>query len=199
MLVTGLKTIPGLVVTIPLFLWLVSANTSRAEQLPVKKYTMADGLLRNEVNRIKQDSRGFLWFCTTDGLSRFDGYGFTNYTTNDGLPHRIVNDMVETRDGVIWIATNNGLVRFNPKGKRGTPISMGEEQSTFGNGTESMFVTYLPEASDSRYIKVLFEDSQGKLWCGAETGLYWFEEQDGTVAFQPVELPKDRVNPKADV
>jgi hypothetical protein len=32
------------------------------------------------------DSRGFLWFCTNEGLSRFDGYGFTNYSTDQGLP-----------------------------------------------------------------------------------------------------------------
>jgi ligand-binding sensor domain-containing protein len=84
--------------------------TSPAEQLPIKTYTTADGLLRDEVNRIKQDSRGFLWFCTNDGLSRFDGYGFTNYTTDDGLPHRVVNDLLETRSGVLWIATNNGFI-----------------------------------------------------------------------------------------
>jgi ligand-binding sensor domain-containing protein len=72
-----------------LFVLLIGALGSvQAEQLPVKTYTTADGLLRDEVNRIKQDSRGFLWFCTNDGLSRFDGYNFTNYTTDDRLPHR---------------------------------------------------------------------------------------------------------------
>ena len=53
----------------------------RAELLAVKTYTTADGMLRDEVYRVKQDSRGFLWFCTADGLSRFDGYGFANYPT----------------------------------------------------------------------------------------------------------------------
>jgi ligand-binding sensor domain-containing protein len=69
-------------------LFLLSCAVSslvRAELLPVKTYTTADGLLRDEVYRIKQDSRGFLWFCTGDGLSRFDGYGFTNYTNNKGI------------------------------------------------------------------------------------------------------------------
>ena len=70
-----------------------------AELLPVKTYTTADGLLRDEVLRIRQDSRGFLWFCTQGGLSRFDGYGFTNYTMDDGLPTPSVNDLVEATDG----------------------------------------------------------------------------------------------------
>lgn len=91
----------------------------RGELLPVKTYTTADGLLRDAASCIVQDSRGFLWFCTSDGLSRFDGYGFTNYTTDDGLPHSVVNAFLETRNGVYWIATNDGLARFNPKGERG--------------------------------------------------------------------------------
>jgi ligand-binding sensor domain-containing protein len=48
-------------------------------QFPIKTYTTADGLARDQVNCIRRDSRGFLWFCTEEGLSRFDGYKFTNY------------------------------------------------------------------------------------------------------------------------
>jgi len=51
-----------------------------AEQLPVKKYTTSDGLIRDYITRIVVDSHGFLWFCTPEGLSRFDGYTFTNYS-----------------------------------------------------------------------------------------------------------------------
>jgi len=68
---------------------------SRAELLPIRTYTTADGLPSLGVYRIVADSRGFLWMCTGDSLSRFDGYGITNYTTRDGLPDRRVVDVRE--------------------------------------------------------------------------------------------------------
>jgi ligand-binding sensor domain-containing protein/signal transduction histidine kinase len=157
---------------------------ARAEHLPVKTYTTADGLLRDQPNRIKRDSRGFLWFCTNDGLSRFDGYGFTNYTTDDGLPHRVVNDLLETRSGAIWVATGNGLARFNPSGHR-TPAD------SIRNMAPPMFVAYRPEETGARYMKVLFEDAQSRLWCGTVDGLYWLGERDGKVVFHRLGLPKE--------
>src|SRR5207342_2357023 len=57
-----------------------------ASELPSRLYTTQDGLVRNEVLRIRRDSRGYLWFGTWEGLSIFDGYQFTNYTVADGLP-----------------------------------------------------------------------------------------------------------------
>ncbi|HKQ72364.1 MAG TPA: two-component regulator propeller domain-containing protein [Blastocatellia bacterium] len=172
-----------------LALWLILElflpGGARAEQLPVKTYTTADGLLRDQANQIKRDSRGFLWFCTNDGLSRFDGYRFTNYTTDDGLPHREVNDLLETRSGAIWVATGNGLARFNPKGRSNTADSIGATAA-------SMFVAYWPEENVARRMAVLFEDAQGKLWCGTDDGLYWFEERDGRVVWRRLDLPKER-------
>ena len=90
--------------------------TARGERLPLKAYTTANGLAHNGVNKIVRDSRGFLWFCTNEGLARFDGYTFTNYGTNEGLPHPTVKDIVETREGDYWVATNGGLCKFNPRG-----------------------------------------------------------------------------------
>src|SRR5437762_9034420 len=95
---------------------LLLPNFAQAERLPLKPYTVADGLPNNTINKIVRDSRGFLWFCTQEGLSRFDGYSFTNYGSAQGLPHPNVNDILETRAGEYWVATNAGLVRFNPKG-----------------------------------------------------------------------------------
>jgi ligand-binding sensor domain-containing protein len=46
---------------------------AHAERLPLKAYTVADGLAHNEINKMVRDSRGFLWFCTAEGLSRFEG------------------------------------------------------------------------------------------------------------------------------
>ena len=92
-----------------LCLLFVCAN-ARAERLPLKSYTTADGLAHNVINKIVRDSRGFLWFCTADGLSRFDGYTFTNYGTEQGLPLSTVNDILETSKGDYWVATSGGLV-----------------------------------------------------------------------------------------
>jgi ligand-binding sensor domain-containing protein len=57
-----------------------------ARRLPIKTYTTADGLARDAVYCIVEDSHGFMWFCTAEGLSRFDGYQFTNYRTEQCLP-----------------------------------------------------------------------------------------------------------------
>src|SRR5258707_3762885 len=100
-----------------LIILLLSPAFVRAERLPLKAYTVADGLPNNIINKIVRDSRGFLWCCTSEGLSRFDGYSFTNYGVDQGLPHSTVNDFLETRNGSLWIATNGGLVLFNPRGE----------------------------------------------------------------------------------
>ena len=84
-----------------------------AQRLPLKSYTVADGLPNNVINKIVRDSRGFLWLCTGEGLSRFDGYSFMNYGVDQGLPDRTVNDFLEARNGDLWIATNAGLARFS--------------------------------------------------------------------------------------
>lgn len=61
-----------------------------AQQSPIKTYTTSDGLPRNGIKAIVRDSHGFLCFCTVEGLSRFDGYTFTNYGVEQGVPLRAV-------------------------------------------------------------------------------------------------------------
>ncbi len=99
---------------------LLLSSIPKAERLPIKTYTVADGLLRDNVFKIKQDSRGFMWFCTVEGISRFDGYAFENFTTGDGLPDRHAKDFLETHKGEIFVATDGGLARLNPTGVHGS-------------------------------------------------------------------------------
>src|SRR5260370_25755786 len=91
-----------------------------AQRLPLKSYTVAEGLPNDVINKIVRDSRSFLWFCTGEGLSRFDGYSFNNYGVDQGLPHAVVNDILETSKDEIWIATNTSLVFFNHRGQAHT-------------------------------------------------------------------------------
>src|ERR1044072_718554 len=97
-----------------LVLILILPGRVKSEHLPIKPYTPADGLAHNVVNRIVRDSRGFLWFCTREGLSRFDGYGLTNYGLEHGLPSAIITGLLETAEGLYWVATAGGMCRFNP-------------------------------------------------------------------------------------
>ncbi len=79
-----------------------------AQQHIFKNYTVNDGLVANYIHRIYQDSKGFLWIATWEGLSKYDGYQFTNYNTSNGLSHNTINDFYESKDGKLYIATNGG-------------------------------------------------------------------------------------------
>src|SRR5436853_410234 len=76
-----------------LVLLAVAVNVS-AERLPLRSYTMLDGLAQDKVKFIARDSRGFLWFCTTEGLSRFDGTRFVTFTEAHGLPFPSINEFL---------------------------------------------------------------------------------------------------------
>src|SRR5215831_9218360 len=82
------------------------ALTSRAERLPMRLYTTADGLWSGFIQQIVRDSHGFIWFCTRDGLSRFDGYRFTNYKIAGGPVAQNFTFIFESHDGVYWIFLN---------------------------------------------------------------------------------------------
>jgi ligand-binding sensor domain-containing protein/two-component sensor histidine kinase len=153
--------------------------------LPIKAYTTADGLAHNQINKIVRDSRGFLWFCTADGLSRFDGYTFNNYGTDHGLPHPQVNDFLETRSGEYWIATNGGLVRFNPKGVPANRVVYASEATTV-----PMFSVITPDGEDrmAKGITVLLEDRNATIWCGTFKGLYRLDRANGGFALRSVDI-----------
>src|SRR4029453_1067240 len=104
------------VIALLALLSLAHPSLVHAERLPTKIFTTSHGLANTVVHRIVRDSRGYLWFCTREGLSRFDGYGFTTYGIDDGLPSAVINDLIETKEGTYWIATSRGLVRFDPLG-----------------------------------------------------------------------------------
>ena len=100
----------SLVLITCLVLTQASANKLTGPQLSIHRYDVADGLAHRSVLCIHQDAKGYLWVGTQEGLSRFDGYGFTNYGLRDGLGHPYINAIAEDREGRLWLGTNGGGV-----------------------------------------------------------------------------------------
>lgn len=77
-----------------------------------------DGLAQNTVYCILQDNRGFMWFGTKDGLSRYDGYRFKNYRNDKRDPNSIGNNCIRSLfqdfEGKIWIGTDVGAYIYHP-------------------------------------------------------------------------------------
>src|SRR5581483_4290103 len=182
------------------FSLMVIPSLTGAQQLPIKTYTTADGLAQNAVNRIMRDSRGFLWFCTGDGLSRYDGYTFTNYGVEQGLPDSLIRNMLETREGEYWLGTESGLCRFNPKGRPSSVVRRqlpADQNNPRPTADEPMFVFYRPnDHSKAGSVNVFLEDRTGAVWCGAGRGLYRLEKTGGewTVRFVEIGLPREVEN-----
>jgi ligand-binding sensor domain-containing protein len=101
---------PRLLCTISLVLGF--GSTSLAQQFPLRKLTVEDGLGHSIVYRTTQTSDGYLWFSTDNGLTRYDGEAFRNFTTDDGLPSNFIFDVAEW-NGKMFISTlGGGIVTY---------------------------------------------------------------------------------------
>ena len=171
----------------------------------LEKRTPADPYLyhrrrsgRRQYLRHRAGFTWFLWFCTTEGLSRFDGYRFTTYGADEGLPHRIIESLIETRSGAHWIGTPLGLSRITTAGAgpRFKNYRLAPEAAANNIGTllelhsgtllaatgGGLFEWTDPSAFrrrdlhgiDPQQITDMTEDRAGNLWIATITGLHRF-------------------------
>jgi len=78
----------------------------------MRNYSVSDGLSSFEVYDVFQDSKGFLWFATDAGVSRYDGYRFHNYTSRDGLPDNTIFGFYEDSKGRVWFRSYSGQLSY---------------------------------------------------------------------------------------
>jgi ligand-binding sensor domain-containing protein len=163
-----------------LALLLISPGTLQPRQLPIKIYTLAEGLAHDRVGRIVRDSRGFLWLCTADGISRFDGYRFVTYDSQHGLPNPSANDLLETRDGAYWIATNgSGVARLEASTAVTDDASRSIAPLSSSERHQGLFKIYnVGGKPATNRVNHLFEDREGRLWAGTDDGLFVLEAQN---------------------
>ncbi|MEK9138160.1 MAG: two-component regulator propeller domain-containing protein, partial [Bacteroidota bacterium] len=139
-----------------LFLFLLlSVETVRCQILPFQSYTARDGLPSNTIRVIYQDTRGYLWIGTNNGLSRYDGAKFTNYSTVDGLSNNWITAIAESpkEPGTLWIGTIAGGVN-RLRDRRFTVFRPGPDNTS--NNIQSIDV-----------------DSSGTVWLKAWDRMYY--------------------------
>ena len=130
-------------------------------------YTVQDGLPSNRVRALLQDSQGFIWIGTDQGLVRYDGYDFVPFSLgNSESPIFNVGELFEDKSGNIWVGSVEGLVMFNT-------VTMREVQY-FSDSTNSETLTH-----DNVFAIAQLDSTS--LWVGTESGLNRIELNSGVV------------------
>jgi ligand-binding sensor domain-containing protein len=126
------------------------------ENFKTENIKRVKGLSANMVNSIIQDSQGYLWFGTWDGLNQYDGYNFNIFNKLDGMSNSTVNSLLEDDEGIIWAGTQDGLNRFNRSDRSFTVFKhIPGESNTLSNNN----------------INHVFQDREGMLWISTVQGL----------------------------
>lgn len=154
------------------FVLLVLAIAGRAQKnrLSFEHLTSNEGLSQSNVLCILQDSRGFMWFGTQDGLNRYDGYEVKVYrrdpSNKNSLTNDYIRDITEDKYGNIWISTwGNGINKFDRKTERFTG---------FENDPKD------PKSLPSNFINGMITDHEGMVWMSSEGGLIMLDPGSNT-------------------
>ncbi len=171
-------------------LLLLAASVAAAADAPplyLTNLTTADGLPQGTVRSVLQDSQGFMWFGTEDGLVRYDGQHLVRYGAKQGLPGNFIFQIVEGPGHNLWIAIKNGgVARWN------------RSQNTF---TVYRHEPLDPSSLASDEVRAIAIDAQGRVWIGmTDAGIDVLDPRSGRFehlrhdARDPTSLASDHVS-----
>ncbi len=127
------------------------------------------GLSENVVMALAQDSTGFIWIGTQDGLNRYDGNAVKVFRNDPDNPESISNSYISAifadPKGTLWVGTAGGLNRFDPKTEKFTRF-LNDERDQYSISSDN--------------ITIIYQDRSGSIWVGtADGGLNKFDNEKG--------------------
>lgn len=136
-----------------LWIGLETKGLARIRNRPLATLTTEDGLLNNSTRSVFKDSRNNLWIGTVGGLTKYRSDHQETFQTVEGVPLGIVRSLAEDNDGNLWIGASRQLLILQ-------------------NGR---LIKY-PGWHSNTDIKVIYRDTQGRMWIGTDgDGLFLFE------------------------
>jgi len=135
------------------------------QNLKFSRLSVADGISQSTVNAVLQDSYGFIWFGTQDGLNRYDGYNFKIYkhipNDSSSLSENWIWTIYEDSKGKLWIGTfGGGICSFDRKS---------ETFTTYRNDKDN------PNSLSHNTVWNFYESTDGNLWIGTNNGLNYYD------------------------
>ena len=133
-----------------------------------RHYQVENGLSNNTINYISQDSKGFMWFASKDGLNRFDGLHFKVFRVNNNQPElnlrkNYIYDFFSGKDGTMLVGTGSGFYKYDPLNE-----------------------TLVPVIDSLRNIYNLLPDHKGNIWFLSNQDVYRLNTETKTLThFNP--------------
>ncbi|WP_256009615.1 hybrid sensor histidine kinase/response regulator transcription factor [Desertivirga xinjiangensis] len=163
------------------FFLIVSFLTGNAQPLKFNSLDIEDGLSQNSVLSITQDSKGFLWLGTRDGLNRYNSHQFVVYkhsaSDSTTLSDNYITALLSDTRGRLWVGTRNGLNLYD--GKR--------------NSFERVKIKRPGAATGNLAISHLYEDRKGRIWVSCEGALFVIEGYEGSQKIKLIPLSARRI------
>lgn len=161
-------------------------------------YTSSEGLASSQVYEMMQDSEGYMWFATANGVSRFDGHKFSNFNTKDGLNSNSIICLTQGNKGEIYIGNekegfnifDNGIIKKYSYQTERNPVIIGmltdgdKLYSYYGNNisevsnnyTQNLFkILHYP---DTIQINKMVKMIDNTFLAATSKGIYKFENQE---------------------